>query len=52
MLAQVSQLLQKLAQSNPVLSAGLQKAVQGISEAQTAMISQPTPQPTQANPPL
>jgi hypothetical protein len=51
-LAQLYQLCKRLAQSNPVLSAGLEKAAQGIQEAQTAMVSQPQPQPTGATPPL
>lgn len=51
MLAQLYQACKALAQKNPVLSAGLQKAAQGIQEAQTAMVTQPQPQPTGATPP-
>ena len=51
MLAQMYQLCKRLAQEDPVLSAGLGKAAQGIQEAQTAMVTQPEPQPTSANPP-
>ena len=50
MLAQMYQLCKRLAQEDPVLSAGLQKAAQGIQEAQTAMVTQPQPQPTSSNP--
>jgi len=45
------QLCKRIAAEDPVLSAGMMKAAQGIQEAQTAMVSQPTPQPAQANPP-
>ena len=51
-LAQVSQALKNMAASDPVLSAGLQKAVQGIQEAQTAMLTQPRPMPTESSPPV
>ncbi len=51
-LSRVVMILKQLAQQNPVLSAGLTKAVQGINEAQSAMVSQPQPQPTGANPPV
>lgn len=51
-LSRVVMVLKQLAQQNPVLSAGLTKAVQGINEAQSAMVSQPAPQPTGANPPM
>jgi hypothetical protein len=51
MLAQLYQMCKRLAQEDPVLSAGLQKAAQGIQEAQTAMVTQPQPQPTGATPP-
>lgn len=51
MLAQMYQVCKRLAQENPAMSAGMQKAAQGIQEAQTAMITQPQPQPTGATPP-
>jgi hypothetical protein len=51
MLAQIFQVLRRMAQENPAMSAGLQKAAQGIQEAQTAMLTQPQPQPTESNPP-
>jgi hypothetical protein len=52
MLAQIFQVLKRLAAENPVLSAGLEKAGQGIQEAQTAMLTQaPSPGPEQ-NPPV
>jgi hypothetical protein len=52
MLAQMYQLCKRLAQEDPILSAGLQKAAQGIQEAQTAMVTQPQPTPTGATPPM
>jgi len=52
MLAQIFQVLKRIAQENPAASAGLQKAAAGIQEAQTAMLTQPQPQPTEGNPPL
>lgn len=52
MLAKLYQACKALAQQNPILSAGLQKAAQGIQEAQTAMVTQPQPQPASSNPPL
>jgi hypothetical protein len=52
MLAQMYQVIKQLAQSNPAMSAGLQKAAQGIQEAQTALLmNRPGPSPEQ-NPPL
>lgn len=51
-LSRVVMVLKQLAQQNPVLSAGLTKAVQGINEAQSAMVSQPQPQSAQSNPPM
>jgi hypothetical protein len=51
MLAKLYQMCKQLAQSDPILSAGLSKAAEGIQEAQTAMVTQPQPQPTGANPP-
>ncbi len=51
MLAKLYQACKALAQQNPILSAGLQKAAQGIQEAQTAMVTQPQPQPTGSTPP-
>lgn len=52
MLAQIYQVLRRLSQENPALSAGLQKAGAGIQEAQSAMLTQPRPQPTEGNPPV
>lgn len=52
MLAKLFQACKGLAQQNPILSAGLEKAAQGIQEAQTALVSQPAPQPASSNPPL
>ncbi len=52
MLAKLYQACKALAQQNPILSAGLQKAAMGIQEAQTAMVTQPQPQPASSNPPL
>jgi hypothetical protein len=49
-LAQVFQVLRRMAQSNPILSAGLSKAAQGVQEAQTALITQPQQQPATQNP--
>jgi len=51
MLAQMYQVVRRLAQENPIMSAGLQKAAEGIQEAQTAMLTQPRPQPTETTPP-
>jgi hypothetical protein len=52
MLAQMYQVIKQLAQTNPAMSAGLQKAAQGIQEAQTALlVNRPGPSPDQ-NPPL
>lgn len=53
MLAKLYQACKALAQQNPVMSAGLSKAAEGIQEAQTALVTQPRtqgPQP-QATPP-
>jgi hypothetical protein len=50
-LAQIYQVLKRLAQENPVLSAGLQMAAQGIQQAQTAMLTQaPQASPEQSPP--
>lgn len=51
MLAQMYQLVKRLATENPVLAAGMQKAAQGIQEAQTALVTQPQQQPSGSNPP-
>ena len=53
MLAQMYQVIKQLAQTNPAMSAGLQKAAQGIQEAQNALLmNRPGgPSPDQ-NPPL
>lgn len=50
MLAQLYMLCKKLAQEDPTLSAGLQKAAEGIQEAQAAMVSQPQPTPQSSQP--
>lgn len=52
MLAKLYQACKGLAQQNPILSAGLQKAAEGIQEAQTALVTQPAPQSASQNPPL
>lgn len=51
MLAQMYQVCKRLAQENPAMSAGMEKAAQGIQEAQTALVSQPQPQPAGNTPP-
>ena len=51
-LAQIYQVLKRLAQENPVLSAGLQKAAQGIQEAQTAMLTGGPQMGPEQSPPL
>jgi hypothetical protein len=51
MLAQMYQLCKRLSEQDPTLAPGLAKAAQGIQEAQTAMVTQPQPPPTGANPP-
>ncbi len=51
MLAQMYQLCKKLATQDPTLAPGLAKAAQGIQEAQTALVTQPAPQPASSNPP-
>jgi hypothetical protein len=50
LLAQMYQMCKKLAQEDPTLSAGMQKAAQGIQEAQTALVTEAKPQPTSSNP--
>jgi len=51
MLAQMYQVIRRLATENPAMSAGLEKAAQGIQEAQTAMLVQsPGPSPMQSPP--
>lgn len=51
MLAQMYQVCKRLAQENPAMSGGLQKAAQGIQEAQTALLmNRPGSSPEQ-NPP-
>jgi hypothetical protein len=51
MLAQMYQVIKRLAQENPSLSAGLQKAAQGIQEAQSAMLMNRPQAPPEQNPP-
>jgi hypothetical protein len=52
LMAQITKLLTGLAQSNPTLSSGIQKAIEGLQEAQTAMfMNRPgNPQPGQTPP--
>lgn len=50
MLSKVTMLLKQLAQSRPELSAGLTKALQGINEAQSALVTGGQPQPAGSNP--
>ncbi len=51
MLAQIYQVIKKLAQEDPRLSDGLEKAAEGIQDAQTAMLSSaPGPAPGQSPP--
>jgi hypothetical protein len=52
MLAKLFQACKALAAQNPVLSAGLAKAAEGIQEAQQASVVQPAPQPASSNPPV
>lgn len=52
MLAQIYQVLRRMSQENPQMAAGLQKAAQGIQEAQTAMLMQRPNEPASANPPM
>ena len=52
MLAQMYQVMKRLAMESPQLAAPLQKAMQGLQEAQTAMLTNsPGPSPEQ-NPPV
>ncbi len=51
MLAQMYQVCKKLAQSNPAMAAGMQKAAEGIQEAQTAMLTQGSGPSPEQNPP-
>lgn len=50
MLSKVSQVLQQLAQSKPEAAAGIQKAVEGINEAQSALVAGPSQSPSQSPP--
>lgn len=53
MLAQMFQVCRRLAQENPAMSAGLQKAAQGIQEAQTALLmNRPSTGSPEQNPPV
>lgn len=53
MLAQMFQVCRRLAQENPAMSAGMQKAAQGIQEAQTAlMMNRQSATPPEQNPPV
>lgn len=51
MLAKLYQACKALAQQNPVMSAGLSKAAEGIQEAQTALVTQPKNESPQQSPP-
>lgn len=51
MLAKLYQACKALAQQNPVMSAGLSKAAEGIQEAQTALVTAPKNEPMQQTPP-
>lgn len=51
MLSKISMALQQLAQSRPEAAGGIQKAIQGINEAQSALVTGPQSQPMQATPP-
>jgi hypothetical protein len=50
-MSRVIMVLKQLSQQNPVLATGMQKAIQGINEAQSALVSQPQPQSNQSSPP-
>jgi hypothetical protein len=50
-LAAIHQHLSQMAQANPAMSAGLAKAVQGITEAMSASASQPQQQGPSQSPP-
>jgi len=52
MLAQMFQVCKRLATENPAMSAGLQKAAQGIQEAQTALLMNSPGPSFDQNPPL
>lgn len=52
MLAQMYQVCKRLALENPIMSGGMEKAAQGIQEAQTALVTQPKPQPAGQTPPF
>lgn len=51
-LAKLYQVCSQLAQSNPIIAAGMQKAAEGIQEAQSALVTQPQPQPMGQTPPF
>jgi hypothetical protein len=51
LLARISQGLQQMAEGNPTIAPGLAKAVEGINEAQSALVTQPAPQPMGETPP-
>jgi hypothetical protein len=51
MLAQMFQVCKKLSMENPIVASGMNKAAEGIQEAQTAMLTQtPSPGPEQSPP--
>lgn len=50
-LAKLAQVCQQLAQQNAIIAPGMQKAAEGIQEAQSALVTQPQPQPMGNTPP-
>lgn len=54
MIAQITQALKRMAQSNPVLAPGLGEAVQGLQKAQSALVMGASGQstPPSQNPPV
>lgn len=50
MLGKISEALKQLSQSKPETSSGLQKAIQGINEAQSALVTSPQQSPSQSPP--
>ena len=51
-LAKITQILKQLSQSVPAASAGLAKAVAGVNEAMSAIVSQPQQQGPAQSPPF
>lgn len=50
-LASLYKIVTTMAQGDPVIAAGLSKAAEGIQEAQSALVTQPQPQPIGMTPP-